>query len=97
MGNKSKLAIFGGEKSVHSSFEEAFKWPLITKEHEDAVLEVLRHGNVSGLDVTEKFEKLYAEKLGRKYALACNSGTASIHCALSVLGSEVATREFAPT
>ena len=97
MGNKSKLAIFGGEKSVHSSFEEAFKWPLITKEHEDAVLEVLRHGNVSGLDVTEKFEKLYAEKLGRKYALACNSGTASIHCALYGLGVGVGDEVICPS
>ena len=97
MVNESRLALLGGNKTVHSSFDEVFKWPLITKEHEDAVLEVLRCHNMSGFDVTKIFEKLYAEKLGRKYAVACNTGTASILCAMYGLGISAGDEIICPS
>ncbi len=36
----SKLTILGGEKTVKSNVEDIFTWPIITKEIEEAVLEV---------------------------------------------------------
>ena len=53
---KKDLALFGGKKAVQTDPGDIFRWPIITKEDEDAALEVLRAGKMSGLDVTEQFE-----------------------------------------
>ncbi len=77
-----KLAILGGPKAVKTDPGDIFRWPIITEEDESAALEVLRAGKMSGTDVTIEFEKEYAEWHGVKYALAHNTGTAAIHCAM---------------
>jgi len=82
MQTKSKLALFGGPKSVQADPGDMFKWPIFTKEHEEAVLDVLRRGAMSGTDVTKEFEKEYAAWQGARYALACNTGTAALHMAM---------------
>jgi dTDP-4-amino-4,6-dideoxygalactose transaminase len=65
-----QLALLGGEKSVKSESSDIFTWPIVTDRHEQAVLDVLRAQNMSGIEITKEFEKKYAEMLGRKYALA---------------------------
>ncbi len=82
MQDKSQLAIFGGPKAVQSDPGDMFTWPIITAEDEDAVLEVLRRGAMSGLDVTKEFEREFAEWQGSKYALAFNNGTAALQAAM---------------
>mgnify|MGYP000863684790 CR=1 FL=1 len=77
-----KLALFGGSKSVVSDSGDIFKWPIITKEDEEAVLEVLRRGGMSGTDVSRQFEKEFAAWQGTKYALGFNNGTSSIQAAM---------------
>lgn len=62
-----------------------------------AVTEVLQ----SGVLITTKgkygkmLEKAFAEKLGVKYAYACNSGSAAVHCAIAAInpnpGDEIVT------
>jgi len=83
---EDNLALLGGEKAVKSKQEEMFKWPIVTKRHEEAVLKVLRAGGMSGFDITKEFEKKYAKLLGRKYGLAYHNGTAAILGALYGLG-----------
>lgn len=78
----SKLALFGGEKAVKSNDGDIFTWPIVTKEDEAAVLEVLQRGAMSGTDVTKQFEEEFAAWLGCKYALAHNNGTAAIQAAM---------------
>ena len=78
----SKLAILGGPKAVTSPPGDIFKWPIITQEDEDAMLEVLRRGAMSGTDVSLQFEKEFAEWHGSTYALAHSSGTAALHAAM---------------
>ncbi len=73
-----KPAILGGSKSVTLPPEDLFTWPIVTDEDESAVLEVLRHGAMSGTDVTRKFESEFAEWQGTEYALGCCNGTAAI-------------------
>src|ERR1035437_9462994 len=80
--SESKLALFGGPKAVKSGNAKLFAWPIITREDEKAVLEVLRRGGMSGTDVTVEFEKEYATWQGIKYALGCSSGTAALQCAM---------------
>lgn len=86
MDVNSELALLGGSKAVQSDPGDIFTWPVITKEIEDSVLEVLRAGKMSDLDVTEKFEEEFAEWLGVEYALGHNTGTAALHSAMFAIG-----------
>ncbi|MCL2517738.1 MAG: DegT/DnrJ/EryC1/StrS family aminotransferase [Oscillospiraceae bacterium] len=79
----SKLALLGGEKSVQGNIPaDLFKWPIITEEDEAAVLEVLRRAGMSGTDVTEKFEKEFAEWNDTKYAIGAANGTMALQGAM---------------
>lgn len=78
----SKLALFGGRKAVPKSDPKMFDWPIITREDEKAVLEVLRNRDMSGTGVTRQFEREFAAWEGSKYALGFSSGTASLHAAM---------------
>lgn len=78
---KSELALLGGSKGLKVDSGDIFRWPIVTKEHEEAVLEVLRAGNMSGLDVTRKFERAYADTLDLKYGLCTSTGTGALQCA----------------
>ena len=78
----SALAIRGGPTAVRTDPGATFNWPIITKEDEDATLQVLRRGAMSGCDVTIEFEKEFASWQGTKYALACNNGTAALQSAM---------------
>lgn len=79
---RSNLAIHGGPKAARTDPGDTFKWPIITNEDEEAVLEVLRRGAMSGTDVTIQFEKEFAQWQGLKYALGFSSGTAALHGAM---------------
>ena len=84
----SKLAILGGNpaNSNPDLAGDIFSWPIVTKEDEDAVLEVLRRGAMSGGDITRKFEQEFADWQGTKYALAYNNGTESLRAAMWACG-----------
>ena len=97
MNTDQKLALFGGQKAVTKEDSDIFIWPVVTKEHENAVLEVLRQGNMSGCDITRKFEDAYAKDIGMKYALGCNNGTSSIHCGLHGIGVGVGDEVIWPS
>jgi len=94
---KDKLAIMGGEPAVTLQQKDMFTWPIVTPEHEEAVLKVLRAGNMSGLDVTKEFETEYARRLGRRYALASPNGTAAILEAMYGLGIGVGDEVISPS
>ena len=78
----SELAILGGKKAVVADPGDMFTWPIITKEDEDAVLDVLHKRAMSGTDITMKFEKEFAKWQGVKYALGFSSGTAALQAAM---------------
>jgi|GEM_PF-3334263 dTDP-4-amino-4,6-dideoxygalactose transaminase len=78
----STLALLGGKKQISHEHSEIFHWPIVNPAMEAGVLQVLRDGNMSGTDITRKFEQAYAGWTGAKYALAHSSGTASLQCAM---------------
>ena len=82
----SRLAIKGGSQAVRTDPGDMFTWPVITREDEEAALEVLRAGKMSATDVTVKFEREFAAWHGMKYALAHNTGTAALHSAMFACG-----------
>ncbi len=82
----SKLALNGGPKSVTQDHKDMFHWPIVTKEDENAVLDVLRRGAMSGTDITKQFEREFAAWIGRDYALGYCNGTESLRAALWACG-----------
>ncbi len=82
----SKLALLGGNPTVDFQADDLFRWPIVTEEMEQAVLAVLRDGNMSGTDITKKFESEYAAWNGTKYALAHSSGTGALQSAMYAVG-----------
>lgn len=97
MSISDKLALFGGTPAISEEHSEMFRWPIITKEHEEAVLSVLRDGGMSGEDETMKFEQEFADWLGMKYAVGFNTGTASIHGAMFACGVGVGDEIITPS
>lgn len=89
-----KLAIEGGPKAKRTPFPQR-------KRHGELEKRLL--GEVIDSDVlfyyfgrkVREFERRFAEMYGRKYCVACSSGTAAVHIALGALelppGSEVIT------
>ena len=62
------------------------------------VLDVLRSGQLAQGPAVAGFERQFAELLGARHAVAVNSGTAAVHCALRAVGvsagDEVLTTPF---
>ena len=83
---KNILAIQGGPKHIRTDPGDLFTWPIVTEEDEQAVLDVLRQGKMSGTDITKQFEREFAEWMGAKYALGACNGTASLHAAMWACG-----------
>lgn len=94
---EEQLAILGGPKCVTIPEDDMFKWPIITKEDEDAVLEVLRAGKMSGTDVTKQFEVEIKNWIGTDYALCYPSGTESIRAAMWACGVGFGDEIIAPS
>jgi perosamine synthetase len=94
---QEQLALLGGEKAVKSEASDIFTWPIVTDRHEQAVLNVLRCRQMSGIEITKEFEKKYAEMLGRKYALAYNNGTAAVLGAMYGLGVGLGDEVICPS
>lgn len=60
--------------------------PVIGEEEEEAVLRVLRSGQLAAGPEVRAFEKSFAEYVGVEEAVAVSSGTAAIHLSLLSLG-----------
>ena len=81
-----QLAILGGPQACAIDPGDAFRWPILTTEDEEAVLEVIRRGAMSGTDVTKQFEAGFAEWMGTPFALGYPSGTESLRAAMWACG-----------
>jgi len=91
------LAINGGDPTVTADPGDMFKWPIVTTEDEQAVLEVLRRGAMSGNDVSLKFEKAFAEWHGLEHALGYCNGTSALLGAMWACGVGAGTEIICPS
>jgi perosamine synthetase len=70
----------------------------VDEESIQAVLDVLKSGQLAQGPKVEQFEKAFADYIGTKYAIAVNSGTAALHVGLLAAGigrgNEVITTPF---
>jgi dTDP-4-amino-4,6-dideoxygalactose transaminase len=96
----SNLALLGGKPLFEKNEQaprECFKWPIITEEDEQAVLDVVRNNKFSGTDITIKFQDEFAKWQGRKYALAFTNGTMSLTAAMFAIGLGIGDEIICPT
>ena len=88
------LAIFGGNKVRGKPIP---KYPLISSDEKNAVLEVLESGNLStfvaspgenflGGKKIREFEEKFASYIGTRFAVAFNSATSALHAAVAAVG-----------
>ena len=81
-----KLALLGGTPAIENAPTDLFKWPIITKEDEEAAMDVIRNNKFSGTDITEKFQIEFAKWQGTEYAIAYCNGTLSLTAAMFGIG-----------
>jgi perosamine synthetase len=62
--------------------------PVLGRDEERAVIEVLRSGQLSLGPRIAEFERLFAARVGAEHACAVSSGTAGLHLALRAVGVE---------
>jgi perosamine synthetase len=60
--------------------------PYLGEREEELVLEVLRSGRLSLGPAIDRFEELFAERVGAPYAAAVSSGTAGLHLLCHITG-----------
>lgn len=82
----SKLALYGGTPVLKEENEKLFHWPIVNDAMRRAQLEVLESGNMSGTDISKKFEAEFAKWHQVKYALSHNTGTNSLLAAMYGIG-----------
>lgn len=63
-----------------------FALPSLDRKEEEAVVAVLRSRWLTTGEVTKRFEREFAERVGATHALAVNSATAGLHLALEAAG-----------
>jgi len=79
-------AILGGKPAVTLEQSEALRWPIIETQDENAVLDVLRSGNLSLHPIVEELENQYKKRTERAFSLTHNNGTSAILAGLHAIG-----------
>ena len=98
-----KLAILGGTPAIpkgtisEETLDKLFRPMVLTKEAEDAAMDVIRRGAFSGTDITEKFQKEFAEWQGTEYAIAYCNGTMALTSAMFAIGLGEGDEIICPT
>ncbi|MFC1885157.1 DegT/DnrJ/EryC1/StrS family aminotransferase [Thermodesulfobacteriota bacterium] len=90
-------AIIGGTPAVTLDHAASNRWPLVTKRDEEAVLNVMRDGNISTHGIIRELEKDYMVFTGRPYALAHNNGTSALLAAFHAIGLQEGDEVLTPS
>ncbi len=92
------LALLGGTKLVTERGDEG--WRIITDHEKKAVMALLDKGTVTivgGTGVIREFEEKFSKFQEAKFALAMNSGTATLHSAYFAVGIGPACEVIVPS
>ena len=95
--NSERPALLGGAAAVTLDQQEANRWPLLAAEDEQAVLAVMRDGNISTHPVIRELERDYAAFTGEPYALAHSNGTAALIAAFFALDLQPGDEVIVPS
>lgn len=84
-------------KTVTLDQTESERWPILTDEDERAVIDVLRHGDLSNHPVTRELEHDVRTRVGRAYGLAHANGTLALLAAFHALELEPGDEVLVPS
>lgn len=90
-------AILGGTPAVTLDHGTSNKWPNLSLQDEEIVLQIMRDGNISTHPVIRELEKEYADFTGQSYALAHNNGTAALLAAFYSIGLQPGDEVLVPS
>ena len=76
---------------------EANRWPILTEEDEQAVIEVMRSGNLTTHPVARELESEYAAYFERRFALSHNNGTSALMAAFFAINLQPGDEVIVPT
>jgi len=80
-----KLSLTGGSKAVTFDLAKV-RVPAVSEREIQAVVDLMRKGEISVSPLVEEFEEEFAAYVGCRYGLASNSGTSSLHEGLAGVG-----------
>jgi perosamine synthetase len=90
-------AILGGQPAVTMNQEEANRWPILNSDDEQAVLRILRDGDISTHPVIRELENDYRDYFGMPYALAHCNGTSALMAAFWAIGLKPGDEVLVPS
>jgi len=93
----SRPAILGGPAAVKHDHAPVCRWPQFDSQDEQALLSVLRDGNVSTHHVIRDLEQEYAARFNRRHAIAHCNGTAALHAAFFALNLQPGDEILVPS
>lgn len=94
---RERRAIDGGRPAVTLDQADANRWPILTAEDEQAVLKVIRDGDLSTHQVTRDLEEDYRRYFGAKHALAHCNGTAALLASFFAIGLKPGDEVIVPS
>lgn len=98
MPRKTDLpAVLRGRPAITSDQIQANRWPVLNEDDENAVLRILRDGDISTHPVIRELEKDYREFSGMPYALAHCNGTVALMAAFWAIGLKPGDEVLVPS
>lgn len=100
MDKLKELAAFGGNKAITIDQGPLLHWPQMGLEEAEAVLRVMREGQMSlttRTGIIEELEEAFAAYEGAQFALARNNGTAALHSAYFAVGVGMGDEVIVPS
>ncbi|MFX0100513.1 MAG: DegT/DnrJ/EryC1/StrS family aminotransferase [Candidatus Hodarchaeota archaeon] len=92
-----KLAMDGGPRAITLDQDELLKWPKMGPEEEEAVLNLMRKGEISTSSVVDDLAKEFGKFTGSKYVLPQVNGTSCLLSAFHAMGIGPGDEVIAPT
>jgi perosamine synthetase len=90
-------AILGGTPTMPGDHSEALRWPRLDHRDEEAVLRVMRDGDLSLHPVTRELEEDYKARFGARHALAHANGTLALLAAFRAVGLKPGDEVIVPS
>jgi perosamine synthetase len=97
VAHDTRPAILGGPRAVTLDQRSAHRWPILTEEDEQAVISVMRDGDLSTHPVTRALEDDYRSYFGVRHALAHCNGTAALLAAFFAIGLKPGDEVIVPS
>lgn len=94
---KELPAILGGTRAVNLDSLADNRWPILTSADEEAVLQIMRDGDISTHPVTRELEQDYRDFSGMPYALAHCNGTSALMAAFWAIGLQPGDEVLVPS